>query len=92
MNRLENFRSLKRHVWFSRLFKKLTSSDIQTCEEFILSRSGYSDGDYCLDVLQWGVDKKIDSKNYPIMNELLLVSGTIEVTQKKKGHIVCHPS
>ncbi len=79
---MKNFKSLASDTWYRRLVSRLSLTDLATCERFIQEREGLSTDEYCSQVLRWGVDVKIESKNYPIMNELLLVSGTME--NKKK--------
>ena len=78
MSRLDNFRGLSNHTWYRKQFRRLSLTDLATCERFIADHAALATQEYCSAVLRWGVDVKIESKNYPVMNELLLVAGTME--------------
>lgn len=79
--RLQNFKSLSSDPWYRRHFQKLTLSDIASCEKFIESHVDKSKDEYAQLVARWGVlfDFEVtQSKRYPVMQELVLVAGTME--------------
>lgn len=79
MGRLQNFKGLSSHLWYRNLYRRLSLADLATCEAFITSRESMTKDEYCYDALQWGVTiEKVESRNYPIMQELVLVAGTME--------------
>lgn len=77
MNRAEKFKKLETHPWYSRLFKRLTLKEREFCLEKIEETKGFSDDDFCEMAQRYGFEESEKIfKNYKIINELLLVSGS----------------
>lgn len=86
MCRLSNFRSLKTHPWYGRLYKKLTSTEIGHIAHHLSKTNLWSNDDYCKNVLRMEYSEDLkQTKNKLFINELLLVAGTMEFQPKQKG-------
>lgn len=83
--RRDAFFNLSGHPWFGRYFGKLTQKDKMFCEQFIRDRSDLDHNGFCHAVLHYATDRKDLPKNYPIINELLLVVGTMESKNEKRS-------
>lgn len=80
MARIENFRSLKTHAWYAKMVAKLKPAQVEECEKFIQENESLNKDQFCQAVVRWGIraPELAKQKQFPFMNELVLVSGTME--------------
>lgn len=85
MGRLENFKSLETHPWYSKLFKKLPVAMQQECERFIRENDALNADQYAQASVRWGIKEPelAKKKQFPYMAEMVLVAGTMEVKNGK---------
>lgn len=73
MARLQNFRNLETHPWFSKLLKRLTKKEVLLAEAFIMENEDLNRGDFDLKMNRLFLDKE-KPKNWAIILELLMIS------------------
>lgn len=69
--RLEHFKTLKTHAWYSKLFKKLNTNDIEFCESFLKDRGEMSVNEFEMEVNRLFLTGDKPKRHLEI-NELLL--------------------
>lgn len=71
MSRLELYIKLKTDPWYSKLFKKLRSDDLEFCVNFLNDNTYSSPWEYEFKVNRLFLDDKHKPKNHLIINEIL---------------------
>ena len=71
MDRLANFKSLKTHAWFNRVYKKLNAADIKFCEEYLNNNKHLDKNEFEFKVVRIFLDNPNKPKNWTLIQELL---------------------
>ena len=58
MSRLNNFDNLMEHPMLSKLFKKLTLTEFEMCQNFLLETDHLNDDEFELKVNRWMIDQE----------------------------------
>lgn len=79
------FDLLAKHPWYGPLVRKLPEADLKTCRDFIHERRDLATPDFYNQALMWGVTiPSSGSRHHPIMQELILVTATMEVSSDEE--------